>query len=268
MEHNTLLLQPNGTHNQAYAEPKSSKIGTLTVVGVGPGDPELITVKGVRRLQAADVIIAPRAKGADTSQAEQVAAPWLNLEWQQVIPLEFPLNMSPDALDEMWSAAAELLAGHLLEGQELVYLIVGDPLLFGSFVYLWERLTQRYPQIPVKMIPGISSVNAGAAAAGVPLALGSERVALLPATYEDDPDTLRRMLADFETVVMLKAGRSFKRLFPFLQVEGLLPYTTVVERASLPNQRVFHDPWQALEAKLSYWTLVIVRQPTHQASKG
>ena len=264
MEHRTLVgaiceqPQLNGT---AYAQPSKTKIGTLTVVGVGPGDPELITIKGVRRLQAADVIIAPRAKGTDTSQAELVAAPWLNLEWQQVIPLEFPLKMSSDALDQMWGEAAEQLAGHLLEGQELVYLIVGDPLLFGSFVYLWEQLTERYPQIPVQVIPGISSVNAGAAAAGVPLALGSTRVALLPATYEDDPDILRRMLADFETVVMLKAGRSFKRLFPFLEVEGLLPYTTVVERASLPNQRIFHDAWEALEAKLSYWTLLIVRRP-------
>ena len=257
MEPRTLVLQSNGT---AYAQPKPAKVGTLTVVGVGPGDPELITIKGVRRLQAADVIVAPRAKGVETSQAEQIAAEWLNLEWQKVIPLEFPLNMSREALDEMWSEAAELLATHLLDGQELVYLIVGDPLLFGSFVYLWQHLEERYPQIPVQVIPGISSVNAGASAAGVPLALGSERVALLPATYEDDPDILRRMLADFDTVVMLKAGRSFKRLFPFLQSEGLLPYTTVIERASLPNQRVFHNAWDALEAKLSYWTLLIVRR--------
>lgn len=238
--------------------------GRLVAVGLGPGDPELITVKGLRYLQGADIVVVPRAAGADDSQAERIAAPWLDPARQRLITLSFTLEMARVALDEMWDGAVEVLAAPLLAGQQVVYLIVGDPLLFGSFVYLWERLALRHPQIPVEVIPGISSVSASAAAAGLPLALGSERVALLPAAHEANPVTLRRLLADFDTVILLKAGRALRRLLPVLEAEGLLPHTTVVEQASWPTQRVFRDVRAAATERLSYWTLLVIRRPREQ----
>ncbi|MCZ7570897.1 MAG: precorrin-2 C(20)-methyltransferase [Ardenticatenaceae bacterium] len=239
--------------------------GRLIAVGLGPGDPELITVKGLRRLQSADIVVVPRAAGADDSQAERIAAPWLDPARQRLITLNFTLEMARVALDGMWDGAVEVLAEPLLSGRQVVYLVVGDPLLFGSFVYLWERLALRLPQIPVEIIPGISSVNASAAAAGVPVALGSERVALLPAAHEADSATLRRLLADFDTVILLKAGRALRRLLPILETEGLLPHTMVVEQASWPTQRVFRDVHAAANQRLSYWTLLIIRRSRRQS---
>lgn len=249
-----------GTPDTSHPAPN----GRLIAVGLGPGDPELITVKGLRCLQGADIVVVPRAAGADDSQAERIAAPWLDLGRQRLITLNFTLEMTRVALDEMWDRAVEVLAEPLLAGQQVVYLIVGDPLLFGSFVYLWERLVLRYPQIPVEIVPGISSVNASTAAAGLPLALGRERVALLPAAHEADSATLRRLLADFDTVILLKAGRALRRILPILEAEGLLPHATVVEQASWPTQRIFRDVRAAARERLSYWTLLVIRRPRIQ----
>jgi precorrin-2/cobalt-factor-2 C20-methyltransferase len=220
----------------------------------------LITLKGLQAIRAADVIFVPRSRDGEQSLALQIAEPWLERERQAVIELPLPMTRAVEELRLAWRAAAETIAANLSSGRRGAYLLLGDPLLYGTFIYLWRELATRPEPIAVSIIPGITSFAAAAAAGGLPLGTTNERLIILPASYETDADQLRRLLADFETIVLMKAGSALPQIIAALEELDLLDHALYAERVGMPEELIVRDLRQLDAGRRAYLSLVIVRR--------
>ena len=161
----------------------SAGVGCLYGVGVGPGDPELLTLKAVRVLKAAPIVFTPQATGSKDSLALMVARNYVDESRQRLIYASFVMGGTSDGV---WSEAAERIAGYLLGGEDVAFLTQGDPLLYGSFMYVMVKVQAAYPTIPIEVVPGVTSITAAASRAKMPLVSHGERLAVLPAMYGID----------------------------------------------------------------------------------
>lgn len=230
----------------------------LYAVGVGPGDPELLTLKAVRVLRAADVIVAPTGQAEAASYALGIVAAHLDRTRQLVLERVFPMSRDEEELRPHWEATAAEVAGHVRAGRTVAFVTIGDPLLYSTFLYLLRILRERYPEIAVEIVPGITSIGAAAAAAGMPLALATERVALLPANCAEEQ--LRQTLLDFDSVVLLKVSRVFDRVHALLVELGLERQAVFVRRVGSSDEEIITDLASLVGLKLDYLSLLIVRK--------
>lgn len=204
--------------------------GTLYGVGVGPGDPELLTLKAVRILQSVPVVAYP-ATPQGSAQARDIAAEWLT--GKREIPITMPCMLDRGPVNKGYDEAAVVIAEELATGRDVAILCEGDPLFYGSFSYLLQRLGDRFPCV---VIPGINSVSAAAAAAATPLITGEQRLTVIPATAGDVE--LRHALLGSDSVAILKPGRHRPRLLELLRETGRTDDTLYIEQASRPAERV------------------------------
>ena len=205
--------------------------GTVYGLGVGPGDPELITLKALRLLRAADVIAYPAPDVGD-SFARAIVAPHLP-GGQREIAIRMPLGDGQFPKADIYERAAADIAAHAAEGRSVAVLCEGDPFFYGSFLYLYERLVDR---CAVQVVPGVSSLMACAAVAGMPLARRNETLTVLPAPLADD--TLRVRLDGAEALAIIKVGRHLGRIRRLLTDCARLDGACLVERATLGTQRI------------------------------
>lgn len=233
---------------------------TLTVVGLGPGDPELITLKGLRAIQSAEVVFAPRSRDSTQSLALRIADPWLDRTQQRVVELALPMVRDADHRHQAWREAAATVAAHLTEGRRGAYLLLGDPLLYGTVSHLKRELAVLAPRLELRIIPGVTSFAAAAAASLTPLALADERLVIAPGGYEEDPASLRRLLTDFETIVLLKAGPALPHIANVLEETGLLDRALYAEYVGMPEELIVHDLRSLDRQRRCYLSLVIVRR--------
>ena len=228
--------------------------GTVYGVGVGPGDPELLTLKAQRLIREAPVLAYAAAAGVP-SFARSIVEPHLEgLKTKVEIPMVMPMVAERFPAQEVYDQGAAEIRDHLQAGRDVVVLCEGDPLFYGSFMYLFGRLDGAFP---ITVVPGVSSVMACAAAAGWPLVARNDAFRVLPATLEDD--ALRQQIDDAEGPAFMKVGRHLGRLKALLSDAGLIDHAVYVERASLPNQRVV--PLAALdEDRAPYFSMVLVHR--------
>ena len=212
---------------------------TLFGVGLGPGDPELVTVKAARIIAAADVIAYHSARHG-RSIARSIAEPYLRegqIEEQLVYPVTTEVTDHPGgyagAIAEFYESAAARLAAHLEAGRDVVLLAEGDPLFFSSYMHMHKRLAERYPTC---IVPGITSVSAASAAVGTPLVEGDEILTVLPGTLA--PELLAARLRDTDAAAVMKVSRHFAGIQDALKQAGRLDDARYVERASTSAQRV------------------------------
>ncbi len=231
----------------------SSPPGTLYGIGVGPGDPELLTLKAVRILAESPTVAVPVTQVAGESYALDIAAAYLK-PGQKLLKLHFPMLKDPAAKAGYRRQAAETVAAEQQAGRNVAFLTEGDPLLHSTFIYITHYLP---PELPVEFVPGVSSVLAAAAAAGQPLVHADQRLAVVPAVFEQSAD-LRQVLADFDTVVLMKVNRVFDRLLDLLEAMNLAERATLVERASHPAGRVIRDIRTLRGADIHYLSLLII----------
>ena len=243
----------------------------LTAVGLGPGDPELITMKGLRAIRAAQLIFVPRSRTGEQSLALRIAQSVLEIERQHIVELLLPMTRNSAELIPAWQAAADQIAAqfarHAVEAAHLakiegVYLLLGDPLLYGTFIYIWEQLVAHHPPIEIDIVPGVTSFAASAARAQVPLSTTSDRVAILPASYETNAAQLRRLLTDFDTVILMKVGRVLPQILEALAEMDLLDSTVYAERVGMPEERIVFGPDLAAlrNERRPYLSLLIVKR--------
>ncbi|HXE45895.1 MAG TPA: precorrin-3B C(17)-methyltransferase [Conexibacter sp.] len=240
--------------------------GRLYGVGVGPGDPELLTVKAARAIAAADVIAYPSARHGD-SVARRIAAPHLRDDHVEVL-LQFPLTTEltehpggyEAALAAFYDGAAEELAAHLDAGRDVAILCEGDPLFYGSYMYFHERLAPRYE---TTVIPGVTAFSAAAAAAGAPLVKREDVFVALPGTLPED--VLAARLRDADAAVVMKLGRTFPKVRAAARAAGVTERGVYVERASSERERL--EPLSEVEADgVPYMSLVLV--PTANTARA
>lgn len=205
--------------------------GTLFLVGVGPGDPELLTLKAARVIAAADVVAHPET-GEGAALALSIAA--LHVAPRATrLPVAIPMSTDRAPAQAAYDAAAETIAAHLAGGRSVAWLCEGDPLFYGSAMYLLGRLAGR---APVEIVPGVTSLTAAAAAIARPLAARNETLKILPAPLPDE--ILRAELQGAPAVALIKIGRHFDRIRALLEETGHAESAVVVEHATAPNQRI------------------------------
>ncbi|KUI04075.1 precorrin-2 C(20)-methyltransferase [Mycobacterium sp. IS-3022] len=213
--------------------------GVLWGVGLGPGDPELVTVKAARVIGEADVVAYHSARHGN-SIARGIAEPYLRpgqIEEHLVYPVTTETTDHPGgyagAMEDFYRESADRIAAHLEAGRSVALLAEGDPLFYSSYMHMHTRLTERFDAV---IVPGVTSVSAASAAVATPLVQGDEVLTILPGTLP--PDELERRLADTDAAVMLKLGRSYPTVRQALSASGRLDDAFYVERASTPRQRV------------------------------
>lgn len=227
--------------------------GRLIGVGVGPGAPDLLTLRAARAIEGARVLAYPTLAGAP-SFARSIAAAHIRGDAEEVA-IDLPMTPAREPAQRAYDVGAERIAGHLAAGRDVVCLCEGDPLFYGSFMYLQARLASRFP---VEVVPGVTSVAAAAAVARLPLGARDGRIAVLPATLPDE--ALAEGLRAHETVALLKLGRHFPRVRALVDTLGLTSRATYVERATLEAERVM--PLSAAPEAAPYFSLLLVTKDT------
>lgn len=223
--------------------------GRLYGLGVGPGDPELLTLKALRLLRAVPVVAYPAPEHGN-SFARSIVAAWIERH-QREIAIRFPMRPGPPPV-EIYDGAAAKLAAELEDGRDVALLCQGDPLFYGSFINVFTRLAGRYQ---IEIVPGVSSLTACAAAAATPLVSRDDTLAVIPATLDEDQIAAR--LAASESVAIVKLGRHIAKVRRVLDRLGLLDGAVCIEHATLPTQRV--APFACINPDLApYFSTVLI----------
>jgi precorrin-2/cobalt-factor-2 C20-methyltransferase len=191
----------------------------LTCVGCGPGDPDLLTIKAVKAIRDADVIICPTSREGKDSIAYSIISPIIdNSRKPDIVNLVFPMVKDKDTLESTWEKNARIISEKVKTGKNVVYLTVGDPSLYSTWIYLQRELKSKYPKIKITVIPGIVSMFAFASKVGISIAEGDETVAVIPACY--DLSRVKETAKNCDTMIFLKDGRYFDQVIALLKEAG------------------------------------------------
>ncbi len=192
---------------------------SLIGIGVGPGDPELLTVKAVKAIQNADIIMCPASNEDRPSIALSVVSSIIDKSKnQEIIKLIFPMTKDKDVLEHTWKRNAKIMAETVLSGKNVVYLTVGDPFLYSTWIYMHKDLKENYPDMNISVIPGIVSIFTFASKVGVSVAEGAEKVAIIPSCY--DLSSVKEIAKHAESMIFLKDGRYFDQVIKVLKESG------------------------------------------------
>lgn len=229
--------------------------GKLYGIGIGPGDPKLLTLKAIEILNRVDTIFVPKASRKGKSYAcsiveEVISGP------KNFIELTFPMTRDKKKLQSYWLKAAKTIAGELRKNEAAAFITIGDPFIYSTYIYLLETLRNNFPDIESETIPGISAFNAAAASTGLPLLRGNEKLAILPA---DNFKDIREALEEFDTVILMKIGAKLKRVISLLKSMKLLDSSTLISRSGQPDEEIIRDIGSLKDANLGYLSVIIVR---------
>jgi precorrin-2/cobalt-factor-2 C20-methyltransferase len=232
--------------------------GRLYGIGVGPGDPELLTLKALRLIEAVPVVASFVAKGKK-GNAFGIVEGYLR-DSQRREPLVYPVTtetlpppLSYEAIiADFYDTAAAIVASHLDAGRDVAVICEGDPFFYGSYMYLHDRLA---PRFDVEVVPGVCSMLGGAAVLGAPLVYRNQSLSVLSGVLSEEE--LRRRLADADAAVIMKLGRNFDKVRRVLEELGLAARALYVERATMANQRIV--PLAEVDPMASpYFSLLVV----------
>ena len=234
------------------------EFGRLHGIGLGPGDPDLLTVKAARLLERATVV-SYFAKEGRCGVARTIADKWLPKD-RQDLPLCYPVTTEirfdhPDYVDRLgafYSEAADLLSSHLSAGRDVALLCEGDPLFYGSFMHLYIRLRDRFE---VTIVPGVSGMSGCWTAAGAPMTWGDDVLTVLPGTL--DLGVLRDRMADTDAVVVMKLGQNLSKVRSALAATGLLERAIYVERGTMADEVVMRLV-DKIDDEAPYFAVVLV----------
>jgi precorrin-2/cobalt-factor-2 C20-methyltransferase len=226
--------------------------GTLYGLGVGPGDPELITLKALRLLRAAPVIAYPAPEHGD-SLARSIIAEHLP-GGQTEIAIRMPMLVERFPAQEIYDRAAVEIGAHLEAGRDVAVLCEGDPFFYGSFMYLFGRMAERFP---VQVVPGVSSLTACAATSGAALVARNDVLTVIPGPLP--AERLRDLLQNTDAAAIMKLGRHFTKVRDVLKELGFSAHARYVERATMSNQRLL--PLDEVDpASVPYFSMVLVHR--------
>lgn len=223
--------------------------GRLYGIGIGPGDPELLTMKAFRVLRSAQVVAYPLSDSA-LKLARSIVAEYLHPE-QIEVPMYFPFKLEESA-QPYYDKSAETLAEHLQQGRDVVVLCEGDPFFYGSFMYLYSRLSDRFP---TEVIPGVSCVMASPAMLGTPLTYRNDVFMVVSAIMS--AEDLKKSLAVADAAAIIKLGRHFTKVVTVLKELGLYDRAKYIERATTSQQRIV--PISELDpAEVPYFSMIVI----------
>ncbi len=238
---------------------KGTKYGKLYGVGVGPGDPKLLTLRAKEILDRADVIFCPKGGEDGTSWARSIIETTTSAA-KEFVELPFPMTRDKKVLETYWQKAADRIAQEIATGKQGAFITLGDPFIYSTYIYLLRTLLQNYPDIEVETIPGISAFNAAAARAQVPLVQADETMAILP--VRNDLRGLREALETFDTVVLMKVGSKLDKVIALLGEMALLKQSVLVSHLGQPGEKMIYDLSSLSRVQREgYLSVIIVKVP-------
>jgi precorrin-2/cobalt-factor-2 C20-methyltransferase len=237
--------------------------GKFYGIGVGPGDPELLTLKGARLLREVDWIFLPAGMGQGDGFAAGIVAP-LGLDRGKFRPVTLCMSREREAdLDAYAQAAGDILAA-LRRGESAAWITEGDPLFYSTFAHLAAALRRLDPRVVIDIVPGITSMQAAAAAVQMPVAMLAERVAVVPAVY--GIERLSELLEGFTFVCLLKVHTMMDRLLDRLAQLPRRPLCYYVEKVGTAEERIVNDLASLRGRQLPYFSLVLLRRDAGRES--
>ncbi|OEF97995.1 precorrin-2 C(20)-methyltransferase [Desulfuribacillus alkaliarsenatis] len=231
--------------------------GKLYGIGVGPGDPELLTLKAKRILEQVEVLLVPKSKMEKRSIALEIAKGAVDKDWQQV-DLHMPMTADKAELIKSWQQAAKQIANILQEGKDAAFVTLGDPSLYSTFTYVMKHIKALAPEALIEIVPGISSINLMAATYQVPLAESEESVVIIPALK--DKESLEQTINQFDNVVLLKAGNQIQKLSDILAELGQEKDFYYASRCGFADSYYTEDITELLDRKLDYLSTIIIKK--------
>lgn len=223
--------------------------GKLYGIGLGPGDPELMTLKAHRLITSAQVIAYPSLEGGD-SFARSIAAEYIPNTAHEII-VKIPMSVERGPAQAAYDEGAKQISEQLRIGKDVVVLCEGDPFFYGSFMYLFSRLSDEFE---TEVVPGVTSVTTCAAMVGKPLSARNEVLTIIPGPLPEDK--LEARVAAAEAVAIMKVGRHLSKIRAVLDRLNLTTHASYIERASLPNQVVM--PLADAPEKAPYFSMILV----------
>ncbi|GIO02420.1 precorrin-2 C(20)-methyltransferase [Brevibacillus halotolerans] len=244
--------------NTLTNNPVNASVGTLYGIGIGPGDPELITVKAFRLMKEADVIAYPKKRKGGKSYALTIVEQYTDGLAKELLGLVFPMTKEESVLKKQWAQTVAQVWEKLSQGKNVVFVTEGDPNLYSTFIHMARLMNQLHPEVPVVSVPGISSVLGAAAQLGIPLADGDEQVGIIPAT--EDRESMRRVLEHHDTVIFLKVAKVLDMMIGLLEELGMADCASVITKVTSGEETIWKDVRQLKGKELEYLTLMVVRK--------
>lgn len=233
------------------------KTGVLYGLGVGPGDPELITLKAARILNSADVVYAAASTQNSYSLAVGIARPHIP-DLTSIKMLHFPMTSDQQVKEKAWEENALTLIDELKKGKTVAFLTLGDSMIYSTYGYVLQHVQKLAPQIPVISVPGISAYQAAAACLNAPLVEGEE--SLLVVSGVRGANTFRKYAVKPENLVFMKAYRNIQDITAALDEAGLKDNSVAIKNCGLPDQEIVRDLESLKNCPPNYWTLVLAKQ--------
>ncbi|MCK8601081.1 precorrin-2 C(20)-methyltransferase [Desulfoferrobacter suflitae] len=233
-------------------------LGTLYGIGVGPGDPELLTLKAVNVLGKVAHVFAAASSKNDYSLAYEIVKGHLpgNVPVDQ---LNFPMTFNPESLETAWQTNCEKVVEILKEGKHVAFLTLGDPLTFSTFIYLMRKIRERLPQVVISIVPGITSFQAAAACATVPLAEAEEVFTVVSGAKGGD--RLKEVIAASDNVVLMKTYKQFPQILQRVEEMGLQDCCCFISRCGLDGEIIEQDFKKLVEMpQPNYLSLMIIKK--------
>jgi precorrin-2/cobalt-factor-2 C20-methyltransferase len=231
--------------------------GTLYGVGVGPGAPDLLTLRAVETLRRADVLALPRSSDYGASMAWKIVKPIIGERaGQERLFLTFPMSKDPDRLRPAWDIAFAAIGERLSRGVSVAFVTEGDASLYSTFIYLRREAPRRWPGLRIEIVPGVSSIAAVPAVTGIPIADGQECVAIVPANY--GAADLARIFATFDTTILMKIGSEMPRVIEALERAGLADKAVYVSKATMSEERIVRDVREVREEHGDCFAMIVV----------
>jgi precorrin-2/cobalt-factor-2 C20-methyltransferase len=228
-----------------------------------------MTLKAVRILKEVPCVFVPKGREEGSSLALSIVQKILTLDNKEIVEAYFPMVKTVQSsefvvqsegkgeLASKWDETVDAVLNRLDQGIDAAFITIGDPGIYSTFFYLYDKLLERKPELQIEIVPGISSINASAARAGLYLGLGNGRIAILPANYLG---SLEETLKNFDTVVLMKVSKVFATVRDLLNRIDRTAEATFIVRAGMEDERIYKDITQVREEDLNYFSLMIVRK--------
>jgi precorrin-2/cobalt-factor-2 C20-methyltransferase len=235
----------------------SHTYGTFYGVGIGPGDPEQLSLKALRVIKSVGHVFVPKAETKGESFALDIVSPYVDRA--KVHEMVFPMIRDPKKLEEFWKLAADEMLAFLRRGEDVAFLTIGDPLTFSTYNYVLSIVRRELPEERIMTVPGITSYNAVAARASFSLAEGKEKIAILPVP-DGEIASLRGILDTFDTVVLMKVAKKLDAVLDLLEEMGLTDRAVFGSYVGTGKEFVSRDLRSLKGTGRGYMSVIIVRK--------
>ena len=231
--------------------------GTLYGIGVGPGDPDLITIKGVKVLNSVDVIFAASSSKNNYSQAVNIISTHLKKDIPINI-LKFPMTRERKILENAWHHNAKQIIKTLKDGKDAAFLTLGDPLTYSTFGYIMKSIKSLYSEAVIKIIPGITAFNAATACIKRELVEAEESFAVVSGAC--GPEKLKNVIEHVDSVVVLKVYRKYREILSVIDEMGLSSASVLVSNCTTDREMIVNDLNEGVDFQPGYFSLLLIRK--------